>query len=92
MTAQTCSVEHIEERLLAGGRVDRIEAEWLWLNASDEQLQTLARRFLPHPNFGMSMRCQQINRISMEVQLLLGCNNTRVTVQTDFWRRPTPGH
>jgi cyclic dehypoxanthinyl futalosine synthase len=42
MTAQTCSVGQIEERLLAGGRVDRKEAEWLWVNASDEQLQTLA--------------------------------------------------
>jgi hypothetical protein len=42
MTAQTCSVGNIEDKLLAGGRIDRKEADWLWNNASDEELQTLA--------------------------------------------------
>jgi cyclic dehypoxanthinyl futalosine synthase len=42
MTAQTCSVVHIQEKLSVGGRIDREEAEWLWLNATDEELQSLA--------------------------------------------------
>ena len=43
MAAQTCSIIHIEDKLSGGGRIDRKDAEWLWLNATDEELQTLAK-------------------------------------------------
>ncbi|HEY9776852.1 MAG TPA: radical SAM protein [Planktothrix sp.] len=41
MTSST-SLNEIESRINSGGRITRAEAEWLWRNATDEQLQSLA--------------------------------------------------
>ena len=43
MSVQTDSYAEIENKLSSRGRIDRKDAEWLWLNASNEQLCSLAR-------------------------------------------------
>lgn len=41
-SGETMNVDSIEKSLRQGARIDRADAEFLWANASNEQLQTLA--------------------------------------------------
>jgi|694.fasta_scaffold81398_4 cyclic dehypoxanthinyl futalosine synthase len=41
-SGETMNVDSIQDSLAQGGRISRADAEFLWQNASDEQLQTLA--------------------------------------------------
>jgi len=84
------SVSEIRDRLTVGGRIDRAQAKWLWENASDEDLQSLAgivRDRYHQPNKASYMLMRIINYTNICVAKCDYCSFYRLPRQEGAYLR-----